>query len=58
MQPPHDPIQQAHESYETHLKSCRQCAADGSPCPVAKHLRRVHNLLLRAERNRPHMRTR
>lgn len=43
----YDSLQQAREEHETHLRTCRQCGADGVPCPVAKHLRRRYNNLAR-----------
>ncbi|GAA4798825.1 hypothetical protein [Streptomyces ziwulingensis] len=60
MQPLNQPpasLDQAREEYEAHTRRCRQCAADGAPCPVAKHLRRVYNNLTRAARPRPSGRT-
>ncbi|MET8035897.1 hypothetical protein [Streptomyces sp. NPDC005345] len=54
MQTPNDSLDQARMSYEGHLNSCRQCAADRAPCAVAKHLRRVCNSLdLAARRGGP-----
>jgi heterodisulfide reductase subunit C len=53
MQPTPNAVQSAQHEYETHLKTCRQCAADGAPCPVARHLRRVYNNAMRQERRRP-----
>ncbi|CAL9277987.1 hypothetical protein SROCM77S_06560 [Streptomyces rochei] len=44
----YDPLGQAREDYEHHLRTCRQCGADGVKCPVAKHLRRLYNNLLRS----------
>ncbi|MFI6208162.1 hypothetical protein ACIBAI_17455 [Streptomyces sp. NPDC051041] len=52
MQPLQDRPDQAADEYETHLRTCRQCGADGRPCSVAKYLRRVHNNLARAARGR------
>ncbi|WP_320780542.1 hypothetical protein [Streptomyces sp. CRN 30] len=43
----YDPLRQAREEHEAHLRSCRQCDADGVPCPAAKHLRRMYNNLAR-----------
>ncbi|GGL93586.1 hypothetical protein GCM10010129_41820 [Streptomyces fumigatiscleroticus] len=48
MQHSSSPLDQARASYEDHLDTCRQCAADAVPCAVAKHLRRVYNNLGRA----------
>ncbi|MFG2454042.1 hypothetical protein [Streptomyces sp. M41(2017)] len=54
MQTPDDALDQARRSYDEHLNSCRQCAADRTPCAVAKHLRRVCNSLdLAARRGAP-----
>jgi hypothetical protein len=53
MQPPYHSLEHAREDYETHLRTCRQCEADGAQCPVAKHLRRVYNNLARTARPRP-----
>lgn len=54
MQTPSDSLDQARTSYEGHLGTCRQCAADQAPCAVAKHLRRVYNSLnLAARRGAP-----
>ncbi|GGS97718.1 MULTISPECIES: hypothetical protein [Streptomyces] len=36
-------LDQAREDYETHRRYCRQCALNASPCPAAKHLRRLYN---------------
>jgi hypothetical protein len=47
------PLDRAREEYESHQRSCRQCRADATPCPAAKHLRRVYNNLARAARPRP-----
>ncbi|GAA5059548.1 hypothetical protein GCM10023336_35400 [Streptomyces similanensis] len=38
-----DALQQAHSDYQHHMRTCRQCHADGAPCAVAKHLMRVYN---------------
>ncbi|WEH43137.1 hypothetical protein OG233_28485 [Streptomyces sp. NBC_01218] len=50
-----DPTQpspgEARDPYEEHRRTCRQCAADAAPCPVAKHLRRAYNNALRAARS-------
>lgn len=48
MNPSYDRLEQAREDYEHHLQTCRQCEADGAKCPVAKHLRRLYNNLLRS----------
>ncbi|GGS62932.1 hypothetical protein AB0E75_24615 [Streptomyces griseoviridis] len=53
MQSSSQPVEQARAEYEAHQRDCRQCRADAAPCPVAKHLRRVHNNLARAARPRP-----
>ncbi|MEW1872279.1 hypothetical protein AB0420_29985 [Streptomyces caelestis] len=53
MQPSYDRLEQSRQDYEQHLRSCRQCGADGMQCPVAKHLRRLHNNLARTARPRP-----
>lgn len=45
MHTPDDALEQARMSYEGHLNTCRQCAADRAPCAVAKHLRRAYNSL-------------
>lgn len=58
MQPSHHRLEQAREDYEHHLRTCRQCDADGVQCPVAKHLRRLYNNLARAARPRPDTPTR
>lgn len=50
MQPSYDSLEQARQDYEQHLRSCRQCGADGTQCPVAKHLRRLYNNLARTSR--------
>ncbi|PZT71258.1 hypothetical protein DN402_04015 [Streptomyces sp. SW4] len=54
MHPPYeDPLahlEQARDEYETHRRTCRQCGADGAPCPVAKLLRRAYNNAARAAR--------
>ncbi|MEU1089406.1 hypothetical protein ACFYPN_30555 [Streptomyces sp. NPDC005576] len=41
---------EARDPYEAHLRACRQCAADTTPCAAAKHLRRAYNNALRASR--------
>ncbi|MEU8472281.1 hypothetical protein AB0F30_31070 [Streptomyces sp. NPDC029006] len=60
MQSPNPPavsVDQARQDYEAHRRYCRQCALNGSPCPAAKHLRRVHNNATRATRSGPGGRT-
>ncbi|MGC9380707.1 hypothetical protein [Streptomyces sp. MH13] len=47
MKQSYDRLEQARADYEHHLRTCRQCAADGVKCPAAKHLRRLYNNLLR-----------
>jgi heterodisulfide reductase subunit C len=54
MQSPNQPaasVDQAREDYEAHRRYCRQCALSTSPCPAAKHLRRVYNNAARATRS-------
>ncbi|GHF84466.1 hypothetical protein GCM10018787_36570 [Streptomyces thermodiastaticus] len=43
-----DALRQAQSTYENHMRSCRQCAADSVPCAVAKHLLRLYNNARRA----------
>ncbi|MFI1443561.1 hypothetical protein [Streptomyces fructofermentans] len=43
MHPSPNALDQARMSYENHLATCRQCAADGLQCAVAKLLRREYN---------------
>lgn len=43
-----DALQQAHSEHQQHLRTCRQCHADGVPCAVAKHLMRLYNNARRA----------
>ncbi|MEU6404353.1 hypothetical protein [Streptomyces sp. NPDC046985] len=38
-----DAVQQAQSDHQQHLRTCRQCHADGAPCAVAKHLLRAYN---------------
>ncbi|AYN43240.1 hypothetical protein D9753_35040 [Streptomyces dangxiongensis] len=54
MQSPNQPapsVDQSREDYEAHRRYCRQCALADSPCPAAKHLRRVYNNATRAARS-------
>ncbi|WP_225829038.1 hypothetical protein [Streptomyces naphthomycinicus] len=44
-------VDQAREDYEDHRRYCRQCAVSPSPCPAAKHLRRLYNNAARATRS-------
>ncbi|MHB9863957.1 hypothetical protein [Streptomyces sp. YIM S03343] len=37
------PVQRARDVYEDHLRTCRQCTADGAMCASAKHLMRLYN---------------
>jgi hypothetical protein len=37
------PVQRARDVYEGHLRTCRQCTADGAMCAAAKHLLRLYN---------------
>ncbi|MEU6511362.1 MULTISPECIES: hypothetical protein [unclassified Streptomyces] len=39
----HDALENARLTYEQHVRTCRQCRADGAACAVAKHLLRVYN---------------
>lgn len=48
--PPQSSAGDARDPYEAHLRACRQCAADTTPCAAAKHLRRAYNNALRASR--------
>ncbi|WP_167382934.1 hypothetical protein [Streptomyces mangrovisoli] len=36
-------VEQARDAYDSHMRTCRQCAYDGAACPVAKHLLRIYN---------------
>ncbi|MFF5536989.1 hypothetical protein ACFY71_31775 [Streptomyces cinerochromogenes] len=47
-QPTTPSLDEAREDYETHRRYCRQCARSASPCPAAKHLRRLYNNATRA----------
>jgi len=43
MSSPEEALQQARADYEQHMRTCRQCNADTTPCAVAKHLLRLYN---------------
>ncbi|OLZ74857.1 hypothetical protein AV521_03200 [Streptomyces sp. IMTB 2501] len=47
-----DALENARLTYEQHVRTCRQCHADGAACPVAKHLLRIYN-----NARRDHMRS-
>lgn len=38
-----DALENARLTYEQHVRTCRQCHADGAACAVAKHLLRIYN---------------
>ncbi|MFD8913129.1 hypothetical protein [Streptomyces sp. NPDC059575] len=38
-----DAFENARFSYDQHVRTCRQCHADGAACAVAKHLLRIYN---------------
>jgi hypothetical protein len=38
-----DALENARLTYEQHMRTCRQCHADGAACAVAKHLLRIYN---------------
>ncbi|MEU6773723.1 hypothetical protein [Streptomyces sp. NPDC046759] len=38
-----DALETARLTYEQHVRTCRQCHADGAACAVAKHLLRIYN---------------
>ncbi|MEU0335144.1 hypothetical protein [Streptomyces sp. NPDC006193] len=42
-----DALEDARLTYEQHMRTCRQCHADGTHCAVAKHLLRIYNLARR-----------
>lgn len=42
-----DALENARLTYEQHMRTCRQCHADGAACAVAKHLLRIYNLARR-----------
>ncbi|WP_330336229.1 hypothetical protein [Streptomyces sp. NBC_00557] len=48
-----DALENARLTYEQHMRTCRQCHADGAACAVAKHLLRVYN-----NARREHLRSR
>lgn len=40
----HEALENARHTYEQHVRTCRQCHADGAACAVAKlHLRAYNN---------------
>ncbi|MEU8694286.1 hypothetical protein [Streptomyces sp. NPDC048665] len=48
----HEALENARLTYEQHVRTCRQCQADGAACAVAKlHLRAYNNA------RREHMRS-
>ncbi|MGW7522358.1 hypothetical protein [Streptomyces sp. NPDC054783] len=47
-----DALENARLTYEQHVRTCRQCHADGAACAVAKHLLRIYN-----NARRDHMRS-
>ncbi|MEU2926779.1 hypothetical protein ABZ636_17280 [Streptomyces sp. NPDC007251] len=38
-----DALENARLTYAQHMRTCRQCHADGAACAVAKHLLRIYN---------------
>ncbi|MFI6359482.1 hypothetical protein ACIBJF_44470 [Streptomyces sp. NPDC050743] len=42
-----DALDNARLTYEQHMRTCRQCHADGAACAVAKHLLRIYNIARR-----------
>ncbi|WP_202919568.1 hypothetical protein [Streptomyces adustus] len=36
-------IEQARATYDSHMRTCRQCGHNGVACPAAKHLLRIYN---------------
>ena len=49
MPSPEDALQEARAAYEEHVRTCRQCHFDMSPCAVSKHLLRIYNNARRAQ---------
>ncbi|MDX2678321.1 MULTISPECIES: hypothetical protein [Streptomyces] len=49
MPSPEDALQEARTAYEEHVRTCRQCHFDMSPCAVSKHLLRIYNNARRAQ---------
>ncbi|MFC4501646.1 MULTISPECIES: hypothetical protein [Streptomyces] len=47
-----DALSQARAAYEDHVRTCRQCHYDQSPCAVSKHLLRTYNNVRRTQRQR------
>ncbi|MFE5191238.1 hypothetical protein [Streptomyces sp. NPDC056628] len=43
MSSPEEALRQARADYEQHMRTCRQCNVDTTPCAVAKHLLRLYN---------------
>ncbi|MFJ3492378.1 hypothetical protein ACIPPJ_02050 [Streptomyces sp. NPDC086091] len=43
MPSPEDTLLETRAAYEQHAHTCRQCHADGTPCPVSKLLLRAYN---------------
>ncbi|WP_329223277.1 hypothetical protein OG352_38255 [Streptomyces sp. NBC_01485] len=46
---PEDALQEGRNAYEEHVRTCRQCHVDRSPCAVSKHLLRIYNNARRAQ---------
>jgi hypothetical protein len=44
-----DDLQQARTAYEEHVRTCRQCHVDMSPCAVSKLLLRAYNNVRRSQ---------
>lgn len=42
-----DALENARLTHEQHVRTCRQCHADGAACAVAKHLLRLYNIARR-----------
>ncbi|MFJ8108113.1 hypothetical protein [Streptomyces sp. NPDC096132] len=44
-----DALHQARTAYEEHVRTCRQCHVDMSPCAVSKLLLRAYNNVRRTQ---------
>ncbi|MFF4585428.1 hypothetical protein [Streptomyces sp. NPDC001388] len=49
MPSPEDALYQARTAYEEHVRTCRQCHVDMSPCAVSKLLLRAYNNVRRTQ---------
>ncbi|MFI7498189.1 hypothetical protein ACIBVL_06660 [Streptomyces sp. NPDC049687] len=49
MPSPEDALLQARTAYEEHVRTCRQCHVDMSPCAVSKLLLRAYNNVRRTQ---------